>query len=419
MSKQHTLSLPAAIFININIMLGTGTFINTVILAQHAGAFGGFLYLIAGSLVLPLILCIAKLTAMHKEGNFYNFGATITPFWGFLSSWSYFVGKLASATLSIHVFVMFLKHIFPALTASSFILDSAIIALFVLLNTLNVKTGSKIQYGFVIMKAMPLLFAIVAGLCYSNMINISSPHFIWGGIPIALPLVLFCCLGFEATCSLSRVIENSQRNAPRAIIISFVSVILLSSLYQFVFYASLGTTLAQQASYVNAFPLLINVATPKLFSILNPLFSIAIATSALGGAYGILYSNTWNLYALAEQSHVLFSDKLKQFNKHHIPVWCVVIEGIICIGYLLLTQGAQIPLQYTAALGCITAYSISTVSYFIKTRSTLGMAGVATCVVLLGICLSGFMSTSLTPLILFGAILACGSAMFMTQANGF
>ncbi len=419
MSKHQTLSLPAAILININIMLGTGTFINTVILAQKVGALGGFLYLTAGVLVLPLIMCIAQLTALHKEGNFYNFGATITPFWGFLSSWSYFVGKLASATLGIHVFVMFIKHIIPQLTVSPFILSSFIIALFVLLNTLNVRTGSKIQYGFVVMKLMPLLFAIITGLYWSDIINIESPHFIWAGIPVALPLVLFCCLGFEAACSLTKVIKDSQRNAPKAILISFGIVLLLSALYQFLFYASLGSTLAEQTNYVNGFPILIGLATPKFFAVLNPLFSIAIGTSALGGAYGILYSNSWNLYALAEQSHVLFSKKLRKLNNHHIPFWCVIIEGLICIGYLVLTKGAQVPLQYTATLGCIMAYSISTLSYFIKTRSLLGMAGISTCVVLLGICLSGFMSTSLTPLFLFGAIIACGLAMFMTKANGF
>lgn len=417
MSKSHLLSLPAAIFVNINIMLGTGTFINTVILAKHVGALGGFLYLFAGVLVLPLILCMAALTRKYQYGNFYNFGADISPFWGFLSSWSYFVGKLASATLSIHVFVMFLQHIMPQLPVSPFVLDALLVGLFVLLNTLNVKTGRNIQYGFIAMKAMPLLFALFIGLYHTQLINIEAPHIIWQGISVSLPLVLFCCLGFEASCSLSRVIKDSQKNAPLAIIISFAIVMLIAALYQIGFYGALGSTLSTQTNYVTAFPLLIHLGAPGWFNFLNALFSISIATSALGGAYGILYSNSWNLYALAEQSHVLFEKPLSTLNQHNIPVWCVIVEGIICIGYLLLTGGRQIPLQYTATLGCIMAYTISAVSYFKATRSILGMTGLATCALLLGICLSGFMSTSIAPLAIFGTILSFGAIMYFAKKH--
>ncbi|MFS8506816.1 MAG: APC family permease [Candidatus Babeliales bacterium] len=240
MSHAQTLSLPAAILININIMLGTGVFINTVLLAQHTGVLGGFLYIIAGLLMLPLVLCIADLTSKHKEGNFYNFGALLGPFWGFLSAWSYCIAKLASASLSIHVFATFLKHILPILTLPTVVYDCMIITLFVLLNTLHVKTGSRIQYGFIVMKAMPLVFAVCIGLWKVNIITIGAPDFIWSGIPVGLPLVLFCFLGFESACSLSRHIKNSQRNAPITILFSFIMVMLLVSAYQFLFIPALG-----------------------------------------------------------------------------------------------------------------------------------------------------------------------------------
>lgn len=417
MTQKETLSLPAAIFININVMLGTGTFINTVLLAQHTGALGGFLYPLAGLLVLPLILCMAELTGMYSEGNFYHFGASMSPYWGFLCSWGYFVGKLASVALSVHVFVVFLKHIFPILSLSSFLIEAAIIAIFTLLNMLNVQTGSKIQYGFVVMKALPLLFAIFAGLSCCSLINVSSPTYIWKGIPIALPLVLFCVMGFEATCSLSKVIKNSKRNAPRAILISFSIVIFLSTLYQFLFYSSVGDALGQQASYINAFPLLIELATPYFSGTLDAILSIAIAVSALGGAYGILYSNHWNLYALAKEKQTFFWRTMKKLNSYQIPFWCVLAEGLICIGYLILTKGNQIPLQYTTALACITSYSISTVSFFYQKRSLLGALGIAVCMLLLGFCVNGFIHTSLIPLYLFGTILLAGSLMYRAQTT--
>lgn len=412
MSHAQTLSLPAAILININIMLGTGVFINTVLLAQHTGVLGGFLYIIAGLLMLPLVLCIADLTSKHKEGNFYNFGALLGPFWGFLSAWSYCIAKLASASLSIHVFATFLKHILPILTLPTVVYDCMIITLFVLLNTLHVKTGSRIQYGFIVMKAMPLVFAVCIGLWKVNIITIGAPDFIWSGIPVGLPLVLFCFLGFESACSLSRHIKNSQRNAPITILFSFIMVMLLVSAYQFLFYTSVGSVLGQQKQYVDAFPLLIRFLNPDYTQGLTALFSIAIATSALGGAYGILYSNMWNFYALAEHNHLIFSDSIKQLNQHNIPVWCVMIEGIICFGYVILGTGTQIPLQYTATLGCIATYTISLVAYFKQTKSALSIIGLSSCLILFAVCISGFISTSIIPLIVLSLILLAGIGMY-------
>src|SRR5437868_2793596 len=114
MSKK--LSLFSAILININIMLGSGVFINTALLPQQSGSLSAFVYLIVGLLLLPLILSIAKLMRYHQsDSTFYHFGSNISPFFGFVSSWSYFTAKLASCALGIHVCVSFLQRIIPAL----------------------------------------------------------------------------------------------------------------------------------------------------------------------------------------------------------------------------------------------------------------------------------------------------------------
>jgi amino acid transporter len=416
MSKQFTLSLPSVVLINTNIMMGTGLFVNTVILSKYSGALGAGLYLMAGLLMLPLVLCMAQQTKHHAEGNFYSFGNSLSSLWGFLSTWVYFISKLASATLGIHVFSLFLIDLFPTLSHYPLLwFEVALIGLFVLLNTLNVKTGKSIQVAFVLMKSIPLLFAIIAGLITFNMIHISAPHIIWAGIPAALPLTLFCCLGFEATCSLSRHLKNPQIDGPRAIVISFLLVIFIATLYQFLFYGSLGTWLSEQTNYVDAFEPLIKSTIPQLLYILNPLFSLAIGTSALGGSYGILYSNSWNLFILAQKNHLIGSSYFSKLNTHNIPILCVIAEGFICILYLLITKGSQVPLQYTAVLGCITAYAISTLALYHDRKTFISMLGLATCVILATVCLNGFIHTSFTPLIIFGTILLTGFGMFYSK----
>jgi hypothetical protein len=54
MSQTPHLSLLSAIIININIMLGSGIFVNTVILSADTGALGALAYGIGGLLFLPL-----------------------------------------------------------------------------------------------------------------------------------------------------------------------------------------------------------------------------------------------------------------------------------------------------------------------------------------------------------------------------
>ena len=217
----------------------------------------------------------------------------------------------------------------------------------------------KIQYLFLSTKILPILFVIFSGLHYADIINIQAPHLLWEGIPVALPLILFCFLGFEANCSLSRVIDQPEKNIPKAIIISFCIVLSFIFLYQTIFYMSMGSILGTAKSYLEIFPLLLGKVIPNQAEFLAPLISTTIGIAALGGAYGILYTNPWNLYTLAEQNAIPKATFFKQLNKYSIPYVCVIAEGILCCSYILWLKGSQIPLQYTATLSGIVTYTIS------------------------------------------------------------
>src|SRR5581483_2039418 len=103
--SHHKLSFWTAVFVNLNVMFGAGLFINTVVLAHSAGFLGFVCYLLVALLLIPLILSTAALLRFYPDGGFYVYAAkSIHPLAGFISSWAYFTGKLASATLLIHVF---------------------------------------------------------------------------------------------------------------------------------------------------------------------------------------------------------------------------------------------------------------------------------------------------------------------------
>jgi amino acid transporter len=424
-TPRAQLTLPMAILININIMLGVGIFLNTTLLAQHAGGAGCVSYAVIGILLLPLVISMAQLLSLHPKGGFYTYGTEeINPFAGFMSAWSYFTAKLASATIMIHTSVLTIQQIIPATgVVHPFFIDCTIIALFVGLNLCNIKTGAAIQMAFTTFKAIPVFFVILSGMFLLNGANYDSSHLIWSGIPGTLPFVLYATMGFESACSLSSTIKNAHKNAPLAVLISYAIVLTIIILYQFFFYGTLGTTLAHISSYRESFPHLTNLVMPTNPTVahkLAGLFNIAIASSALGGAYGILFSNSWNLHILANNNHTFFSRFFSTLNHQSIPFACVLIEGVLCITYLFASGGSQATLQQLASFGIVLTYTISVLS-LIHARKKEGGSfqhywipalGLMNCLLLIAACIRGLILSGATGLSYFLILLLLGMCMF-------
>jgi amino acid transporter len=382
----QTISVQMAVLIIINIILGTGVFINSAMLIEKTGFLGGFLYPVAGLFFLPIVLGMARLVSYYQQGTFYTFGATLSPFWAVFTSLFYFVSKLASATLSITVFSRFLQYSIPYFAAVHFLsIASVIILLFVAFNMLNVRLGGIIQVGFVVMKMTPLLAVIGAGLYHYNMLVAVDPVLLWDGCTSGLPLLFFCFLGFESACSLTPIIENPQKNAARAIIIAFFSVLLLAFSFQTILYCVVGKSVIAGMTYTAVFPIFLTQTFSSFSTYLIPLFSLFIGCSALGGAYGILYSNMWNLYAIGKNNTFMGSTLITTCLSSGIPFYCIIAEGAGCFLYLIITQGAQLPLQMIATIGSVIVYGICMIVLFKHERSLLSCLGIFSTLLLLAI----------------------------------
>lgn len=423
--QTQKLSLPAAILININIMLGAGIFINTPDLAQRAGWLGFLAYVLVGILMLPLILTIAELLRRHPTTGFYGFGASeIHPFIGFISTWSYFTSKLASCTIMIHASVRFIQHLVPALASvSPYIFDITLITFFILCNMLNMKTGSAIQKTFIFFKMLPVVFIILSGMIFFNTESLTIGTQSMQDFYTTLPLVLYAILGFEAACSLSNQIENPEKNAPLAVLISFGVVITLSLLYQFFFYALIGPNLAG-AHYSSIFGMYIDKIIPLSQALrmkLIALMQLGIAVSMLGGAYGIYFSNSWNLHTLAQYKHLYMPDLFSKLNKHAIPYMCILTEGFLTFLYLGITQGDATPLRQLSAFGSTITYTLSSlalVAALWRNRTSqamfiISLLAVCNCMILLASCINNFMLNGIQTLYAFTAILIFGTIMYV------
>lgn len=414
MSRSRKLSLTAAIFTNINIMAGAGIFINMVLLTKLTGILGATAYLTIGIFMLPLIKTIAELVKIHPEGGFYAFAEPISPFLGFLNCWTYFFSKLASTSLVLYVSATFLKQLFPHVLSSvpTMPLSIGILALFTYANLFNLDIGSSIQKIFFGAKAIPIGGIVLLGLfnCSGTPLTIKSEYI--ANLSTVIPLALYCLAGFEAACALSRTIQNPKVNGPKAIFYSFFILIGTYTVFQLIVAAGLLKHLPYINSYQDAIPALMSNTnfTPSIVSKLTSFLNLCIVTSTLGGAYGMLFSNQWNLYTLAEHNHIPGSSYITQLNSQEIPTIAVLAESFICILYLMLTQGNQIPLQQMAALGAAIAYTISTVSFLMQrsTKNAFAWLALITCS---GFIISSIISSitySLSSLTLFCSMFIIG-----------
>jgi APA family basic amino acid/polyamine antiporter len=419
------LSLRSAIFINLNIILGTGIFINSVLLARHAGPWGALTYMLVGTLLLPLILALAELVKIHKGGSFYDYAAPLHPFVGFMSQWSYFVGKMAACALGVHIFVSLLKTIFiPLQDYPSIMLDSLVIGVFIALNMLNLRINRSIQILFFILKMVPILFVIISGIIFFSPTYIINQAINWNDFFVTIPFALYAFTGFEATCSLIHTLQNPEKDGPRAILYSYGMSVLIAVLFQTLLYVLVGPQLRIAGTFLETFPLVFKTlfSDGSLFSTHGALLiHVAIACSALGAAYGVMFSNAWNLFTLAEKRLIYHPTLFTRLTKGGVPYLCVIVEGTIALVYLWYTQGNQVALQQVNTLALTTTFSLSVlglIAYLLKKNLKLTwvcIGATLSCSLLLGFLIKNFMHYQALPILPFLLLIAFGIVNFLTN----
>lgn len=423
MKELQKLSARQATLITINVMFGTGVFINTVNLARTAGFLGFASYIAVALLLLPLIISISTLTKLIPLGGFYAYAKEpLGSWWGFISAWAYFTGKLASASLLIHVFSLLSQTIITPLAAiPALYIDIAVLTLFVWLNHYGLQTGARLSYVFIALKCTPIATAIIASIALINHWAIPSYTLQWPGVPHTFAIVLYAFFGFEVACSMSLAIKDTQQYASRIIFQAFFITVSITVVYQLLTFLAIGPELMKSFSYLNIFPLFFNYFLPPgslLTKMILLVLHICGSLAALGGSYGIIMSNAWNLYVLAHNNHLPFSKYLTKKNTYGIPFYCIIAEGIICATYLLATLADQVGLQEISVIGCTTAFLLSIIA-LMKLEKTLyhrisyiTLLSFASCMIFYSICLEELITDRLYFLVMYGIYMLLGISAY-------
>lgn len=416
MTIPKKIPLWIAILININIVAGGGFFLSSSNVFQLSGIFAPLTWIFCGLLLLPLVQVLAQLSRLYPmAGGLYVYSQkTLGDFWGFMSGWGYFIGTIAGNAIILHAFSGLL--IAMGVNLPVLFLDIFFAIIFTFLNLANVTVLEKMHIGFTVLKAIPVALTIGALFILFNGKNIISAPVLPFGILQSMPIVLFAYLGIEACCAITHNIEDGERNSARAMLSSFAIIVSLYALVQFALLAIIGTKLG------NPFFAIIPMLTTNTLVIKygNFIVQFAILSSYLGGFYGMFYANSWNLYAIAKEKRMAFSDTFIALNKHHTPWVCILTQGILVIGFILVAIGSYTSLMTMSGFGVVIAYILSAITAITIANKSgsgklIGILALLGSMLLLGFCINDLIQDGLQYLLPFLILLFSGFLLYRSE----
>lgn len=408
--KQHKISLTTAILMNINIMVGSGILVGPARIAAISGNASFLAWLMVAFLFLPIVLCTVQLSRMFPgAGGFYAYAKEgLGKRAGYWSGWMYIVGYTFAAALETVALRQTLIKAFNLdwawLNGNPIYFNLLAVGIFTALNFLSMRTLGKILNTVTIWKIIPLLVLICLIPFVFNPSFTVTGHEL-AALPMSLSLAIFGYFGFEYCTSISHHIENSERNAPLAILIGFFVTALLYTLFHFGALNLMGVQgLVDKGA--PAFASFITLPIPFLRSFLNLLIPVASAVTLFGAAVGLMNANAVMLHSMAEEKLFHFSPKLTQITSAHRPWVAILIQGLAVFAiatsmtFLIGDLGGTIEIVGNLCiLGVFLAFVLPFVSLIIVQRRNKKHAHIALTVIGLAVVfgLIGYIFQILAP----------------------
>ena len=242
MSKLKKISLPLAIVIQMNAMIGAGIIAIPAYLAHEVGPAGLISYLIGIITVLCMSISLGRLSIQFPgEGWSYLYPAQ----WGghllgMFSSICYVLGVLVAMGFVAKQGGVWLYEIFPVFSPMT---QSILMVSFLTITVLCDARVSSIGQ-FTISAIVILSLMIISIICLLHFDRSLLTPFIPRGpssILLVAPKILFGFLGFECVSSLYGITKNPQRNVMRA---GIYGILIVGVIY-LIFSGSILTSVAQ------------------------------------------------------------------------------------------------------------------------------------------------------------------------------
>ena len=364
-------------------MIGSGIFIVSSIIGRQVGAPGWLLvvWIVTGLLTLMAALSYGELAAMMPKagGQYVYLREAFSPLWGFLYGWTLFLviqtGTIAAVAVG---FARYTGVLIPWFSESNYLiapirfggpfggyavslstaqlLGLAMIALLTFMNTRGLNLGKLVQNIFTTAKTAALIGLIILGIIVGLRSGAGAENFrdFWtlrGGLQevghglTAATNSLFSADAWNNITFTAGEVINPRRNIPLSLAFGTFLVIGLYLLANVAYLAALPFSAIQNAPSDRVASETANVIFPGAGA---TIMAVGIMISTFGCNNGLILAGARAYYAMARDG--LFFRRVAQLNKHHVPAWGLIIQGIWA-GILVLPRTVK-----TDAAGQVTGY---------------------------------------------------------------
>jgi APA family basic amino acid/polyamine antiporter len=240
MAFRKELSLFDLTNIIVGSVIGADIYIASAITAGLLGPFSIVIWVIAGifATVIALVFAYCSYYVPKVGGPFAYVSEAFDDFYGFLTGWSMWIAELISLPVFAIAFVRYLEYLVPFHTPGEILIKGIFLFGLTTINIIGVKFAGRVNDMLTLIKLLPLLILIGAGIIFMFM----QPSVVLGNyqpfVPLgvsatgtALVLVFWAYAGFELGTLPAAEIKDPRTTIPKAIIIgmSIVAVFYLST----------------------------------------------------------------------------------------------------------------------------------------------------------------------------------------------
>jgi basic amino acid/polyamine antiporter, APA family len=354
----------------INSVIGAGIFAVPGALAACIGPYAPLAFLVCGIAIGSVAICFAEGgSRIPTSGGPYGYIESVFgPTAGFIAGTLLWLGNVLAdggvvAALA-DVAVSLLPPAYKAPVHAGVIVT--VIGSIVLVNLAGVTRGARLVNWATILKLIPLLIFLLAGLGAMHRANFAqtiAPS--TQGLGRAMILALFVLTGMEISLNVSGEVKQPNRTIPRALAIALVTVTLLYIAIQSVAQGILGASLPQSA-----------VPLADAMARVNPLLRLLLlagsALSMLGMVSSDLLSTPRVLFAFGRDG--LLPRVLGRVHpRTHVPHVAIICYGTVAI--LLALTGTFAELAVLATLATCAIYIGGCLAAWWLARNNVALAG--------------------------------------------
>jgi amino acid transporter len=287
-----------AALITFNGIVGAGIFMLPGLVHEAFGPFGPWLFPIFGLAMLLMVVPLAAAAARFdiSGGPVAYVGTAFGPFAGFQAGWLFTLAKLTALAANANVFASYFTGLFPALdgplTAPLVIL--LLIAGLTAANVAGVKQSIRLLGAVSVVKVLPLLLLVLAGLwMFGDRLPAPGPFPPLSEVEASALILLYAFVGFENVLVPAGETKDARRTIPRALVLT---LLLTTAFYMLIQFGFLAVDPADSADAP-----MIAFGDSVAGAAGATLVAVAALASLAGNLHGNLLSSPRLLFAMSER----------------------------------------------------------------------------------------------------------------------